>query len=42
MTESRNPLLRVLVGPFRDHARAAAALRALKARGFQAFIAVGE
>ncbi|MGH7393208.1 MAG: SPOR domain-containing protein, partial [Candidatus Rokuibacteriota bacterium] len=34
----REALLRVLVGPFADHARAATALRGLKARGFQPFI----
>ena len=40
MPASRDALLRVLVGPFADHARAAAALRGLKARGFRPFIAV--
>jgi phospholipid transport system substrate-binding protein len=39
MAAAQEPLLRVLVGPFRDHARAAAALRGLKAKGFQPFIA---
>jgi cell division septation protein DedD len=40
MTEGREPLLRVLVGPFPDHASAAAAMRGLKAKGYQGFIAV--
>gem|GEM_PF-1199834 len=40
VSAAREPLLRVLVGPFRDRARAATAVRALQARGFRPFIAV--